>query len=103
MGVDIWVSMGSTMPRAVWGPCMACSWGIGPFWGPMDLQFVPGTILVAWDAIAGLVVCFLVCDVWSNTSIIQHTNTLATTFINYGIGLLMELGFCSPIEFNILT
>jgi hypothetical protein len=34
---------------------------IWAIWGPTDLQFVPSTILVAWDAT--IVICFLLCCV----------------------------------------
>jgi hypothetical protein len=38
--------------------CVACSWRVRPFWGPMDIQFAPYTILVVRDAIASLTICF---------------------------------------------
>jgi hypothetical protein len=31
---------------------------LGPFWGPMDIQFAPDTILVVRDAIANSTICF---------------------------------------------
>lgn len=36
---------------------------IGPFWGPMDLLFVLGPILVTKDTTIGSTLCFLVCGV----------------------------------------
>ncbi len=102
MGVDKWVSMDSTTPKALWGPCTTCSWRVGPFRGSTNLQFAPCIILMAWDATIGLVVFFSVCGVWSSMDIIQHTDSPTTTFTNYGVGLLMELGFCQPIEFDIV-
>ncbi len=97
MGVDKWANMGITL-IATQGPCTACSWGVGPFWGSTDLQFTLGIILVAWDATTGSVICFSVCGVWSSTCIIQHTNTPIITLIDYGARLLMELGFIGPLN-----
>jgi hypothetical protein len=53
-----WVNTCSTMPRIMWGPSMACSWKVGPFWGLTNLLFILGTIMVAWDTTIGSTICF---------------------------------------------
>jgi hypothetical protein len=44
-------------------------------------------------------------DVWCviSMNIVQHTNTLAIVLTDYGVRLLMELGFCWPIKFDTVT
>jgi hypothetical protein len=51
MGVGRWINVGCVLPQTMWKPYEACSWGVGPFWGLMDLSFILNTILVARDAI----------------------------------------------------
>jgi len=50
----------------MWNSCVACSWKVGPFWGLMDLQFALNIILSVGDAIASVIICFLVYGVWMN-------------------------------------
>jgi hypothetical protein len=54
----------------MWNPRVACSWRVGPFWGLMDLQFGLKIILLVGDAIASVIICFLVCGVWVSVSAI---------------------------------
>jgi hypothetical protein len=75
---------------------MACSRGVRPFWGLMDLQIAPSIVLVVWDATTSSTICFFMCGVCLNTCIIQHIDTLTITLIDYGVRLSIKLGFCWP-------
>ncbi len=43
MDVGRWTSEGYVSPRTTWEPCEACSWKVGPFWGPTNIQFALDT------------------------------------------------------------
>jgi len=55
----------------------------------MDLQFVLSIVLVVGNAIIGSTFCFLVCDVWPNAGVIQHTCTSSITFAHHGVQILL--------------
>jgi hypothetical protein len=60
-------------------------------------------MLLVGDAILSLTICFSMCDVWSSENVIQRTYTPFIIIAHYGVWLLVEVGFCWPIEFNYAT
>jgi len=89
------------MPRVMWRPYATCSWGVGSFWDPTDLQFALGIILVAWDATTGSTICFSVCGVWLSMGIIQHTNTQLQPLPIMGMGYWWSLDFAGPLSLTL--
>jgi hypothetical protein len=64
MDVDGWIFVSCVLPGTIRRRWITCSWGIGSFWGLMNLQFALNTKLTMKDAIRSVKNCFLsvVCD-----------------------------------------
>jgi hypothetical protein len=90
MGVEKWMNTNNVSPITMSRPCMTCSWRDGSFWDSTHIWFVPYMVLVMRDAITSLLVFFSMYGVQPSLCIIQCTYTPFTTFIDYGVRLLMD-------------
>ncbi len=76
--------------------------GIGPFWDSINLQLFLGTIMVARDEIVNLVICLLMYGVIKCGHHLMHLHFIYNHCPSWAC-LLMEFGFCQPIEFDNVT
>jgi hypothetical protein len=65
------------------------NWAILGFDGPtICSKYI---VLVVGDAITCSIVCLLVCDVWPNAGVIQHTCISSITFAHHGLDFVNPL------------